>query len=170
MGQITAPTPLTQEHDLSFFSCEEHALDIWLKRKALKNQYSGGSRTFVVCNDDKQVIAYYSLATGAIEHKDATGKVRRNMPDPIPVMLLGRLAVDSRYKALGIGSGLLKDAILRTISVSEQAGIRAILVHALSEQARLFYKHHGFYESGTNDMTLLITLDDAKKAIIVDRA
>ena len=166
MGKITEPILLTQEHELSCFSCEELTLDNWLKRKALKNQYLGASRTFVVCDNNKQVIAYYSLATGSIDHKDTTGKVRRNMPDPIPVMLLGRLAVDTQYKGRGFGSGLLKDAILRTISVAEQVGIRAILVHVLSEKAKLFYKYHGFYESTTNDMTLLITLDDARKAIV----
>ena len=166
MGKITEPGPLTSEHKLSSFSCEESTLDNWLKRKALKNQYSGASRTFVVCDNKKHVIAYYSLATGSIDQKDSTGKVRRNMPNPIPVMLLGRLAVDNNYKGQGLGSGLLKDAILRTISVAEQVGIRAILVHSLSEKSKLFYKYHGFYESTTNDMTLLITLDDARKAII----
>jgi len=165
LGKITEPEPLSQEHELSCFNCEESALDNWLKNKALKNQYSGASRTFVVCQNNRQVIAYYSLATGSIDHKESAGKVRRNMPDPIPVMLLGRLAVDVRYKGQGLGSGLLRDAILRTLSVAKQAGIRAILVHALSEQARLFYKYHGFYESTTNSMTLLITLDDARKSI-----
>ena len=166
MGNITEPRPLTSEHELSYFSCEELALDNWLKRKALKNQYLGASRTFVVCDNNKRVVAYYSLATGSIDHKDTTGKVRINMPDPIPIMLLGRLAVDNQYKGIGLGSGLLRDAILRTISIAEQVGIRAILVHALSEKAKLFYKYHGFYESTTNGMTLLITLDDARKAIV----
>ena len=87
------------------------------------------------------------------------------MPESIPIMLLGRLAVDNRYKGQGLGSGLLRDAVLRTLAVAEQVGIRAILVHALSEKARLFYKYHGFYEAATNHMTLLITLDDARKAI-----
>lgn len=169
MGKITEPEPLSSEHKLLHCSCEELVLDRWLKRKALKNQYSGASRTFVVGDDNKQVIAYYSLATGSIDHTDTTGKVRRNMPDPIPVMLLGRLAVDNQYKAQGLGAGLLRDAILRTLSVAEQVGIRAILVHALSEQAKLFYKYHGFYESTTNNMTLLITLDEARRAIYGER-
>ena len=96
MGKITEPKPLGLEHELSFFCCEELVLDNWLKNKALKNQYSGASRTFVVCDNNTQVIAFYSLATGSIVHKDTTGKVRRNIPNPIPIMLLGRLAVDNR--------------------------------------------------------------------------
>lgn len=165
MGKITDPEPLGPEHEISSFCCEESALDNWLKNKALKNQYLGASRTFVVCENNTQVIAYYSLATGSIDHKDTTGKVRRNMPNPIPIMLLGRLAVDNRYKGQGLGSGLLRDAVLRTLSVAKQVGIRAILVHALSEKAGLFYKYHGFYETPANNMTLLITLDDARKAM-----
>lgn len=165
MGKITEPHPLEPEHQLSQFFCEEAVLDNWLKKRALKNQCLGASRIFVICNEEQQVIAYYSLATGAIESKETPGKVRRNMPNPIPVMLLGRLAVDHRYKSQGLGTGLLKDAILRTLAVAQHAGIKALLVHALSEQAKLFYKYHGFYESTNNSMTLLITLDDAMKSV-----
>ncbi|RKZ96714.1 MAG: GNAT family N-acetyltransferase [Gammaproteobacteria bacterium] len=165
MGKITEPQPLEPEHRLSQFTCEEEVLDNWLKKRALKKQYLGASRTFVVCNEEQQVIACYSLATGAIENKETPGKVRRNMPNSIPVMLLGRLAVDYRYKGRGLGTGLLRDAILRTLTVAQQAGIKALLVHALSEQAKLFYKYHGFYESTNNSMTLLITLDDAMKSV-----
>jgi len=103
-----------------------------------KKKDTGASRTFVVCQDDK-VVGYYVLATGSVMHKDAPGKIKRNMPEPVPVMVLGRLAVDKGAQSMGIGRGLLKDAILRTITVAKQAGIKAILVHALSDEARKFY-------------------------------
>ena len=135
-------------------------LDEWLKRRALKNEVSGASRTFVICQD-KQVVGYYTLATGSIEHRNTPGKIRRNMPNPIPVMVLGRLAVDQRWQKAGLGRGLLKDALLRTLSVSKQAGIRALLVHTLSEETKHFYIHNGFIESPLDPMTLMITLQDA---------
>jgi len=117
----------------------------------------------VVC--DNAVVGYYSLAVGAIAREDTSGKIRRNMPDPIPVMVLGRLAVDANWQGQQIGIGMLKDAIQRTIIVADQAGIRALLVHALSDKARTFYSHWGFHESPTNDMTLMITLDEARQGL-----
>ena len=161
---ISAPTPLTEEHETASFDCGDPLLNEWLHRTALKNERSGASRTFVVC-EGMQVVGFYALANGAIQHADATGKVRRNMPDPIPVMVLGRLAVSEAYQSNGIGKGLLKDAILRVIIVAKQAGIRAFLVHAISEDAKQFYLRWGFTESPTNDMTLMLTLKDAEAHI-----
>ncbi len=106
-------------------------------------------------------MGYYALATGAVEHEGTPGRVRRNMPDPIPVIILGRLAVDQAYQKQRLGKGMLKDAILRVIGVAEQVGIRAILVHAISDEAKQFYLRHGFHESPTNHMTLMITLEEA---------
>ncbi len=160
MGKITAPEPITTSHLTESFACGIPVLDEWIKRRALKNKISGASRTFVVCQDG-QIIGYYALATGNIEHRGAPGKIRRNMPDPIPVMVLGRLAVDQKWQRTGVGCGLLKDAILRTLSVSQQAGIRALLVHALSEDAKQFYARNGFLESPLDPMTLMIALQDA---------
>jgi predicted N-acetyltransferase YhbS len=157
---INAPTPLKDGHDTTSFDCGDPILDDWLKHTALKNESKGSSRTFVVCENDT-VVGYYALATGSVERNDATGNVRRNMPEPIPVMVLGRLAVDKKYQSQGIGRGMLKDAILRVIGVAKQAGIRAILVHAISDEAKLFYMRQGFRESPTNDMTLMITLEEA---------
>ena len=160
MGEITAPEPITTSHLIESFTCNIPVLDEWLKRRALKNEVSGASRTFVVSHDG-QVIGYYTLATGSIEHRDAPKKIRRNMPDPIPVMVLGRLAVDQQWQHAGLGRGLLKDAVLRSLSVSQHAGVKALLVHALSEDAKTFYVRSGFLESPLDPMTLVIPLRDA---------
>jgi GNAT superfamily N-acetyltransferase len=111
------------------------------------------------------VIGYYALATGSVEHRDAPKKLRRNMPDPIPVMVLGRLAVDQQWQQAGLGRSLLKDAVLRTLSVSQQVGVKALLVHALSEDARTFYAHNGFLESPLDPMTLVISLRAAANSL-----
>lgn len=157
MHTIRMPELLTEKHDISFFDCGVASLNDWLKHKALKNIFANASKAFVVCSEN-QVIGYYCLAAGAIEHKLVPTNVKRNMPDPIPVMILGRLAVDIRWRGLGIGSGLLKDAILRTLSVLKMCGMRALLVHALSDDAKKFYQKKGFVESPLNPMTLMLPL------------
>ena len=161
MVDVSAPEPLSAAHNCEVFDCGEPVLNDWLKRRALKNEGIGASRTFVVCQDDDNVVGYYVLATGSVMHKDAPSKIKRNMPEPVPVMVLGRLAVDKKAQSMGIGRGLLKDAILRTITVAKQAGIKALLVHALSEEARKFYLQCGFIESPLDSMLLMITLKDA---------
>ena len=130
--EIGAPEHLTPQHDLEAFDSGVAALDDWLKRHALANEQAGGSRTYVVCARGR-VIGYYALATGGVAQAVATGRVRRNMPDPVPVIVLGRLAVDRAYQGRGLGVGLLRDAILRSLQAAELGGIRAILVHAISE-------------------------------------
>ena len=160
MGEITAPVPITAAHDIAPFSCGAATLDHWLQRHALKNEISGASRTFVIC-EEQRVIGYYTLAVGSIEHQDAPGRIRRNMSNPIPIMVLGRLAIDQQWQRSGLGRGLLKDALLRTLTVSEQAGTRALLVHALSEDAKNFYAQNGFIASPLDAMTLMISLKDA---------
>lgn len=155
---MQAPQPLVQIHDHSTFDCGEPALNEWLKRRALANQLSGASRTFVVVNKHNQVLAYYALAAGAIANSEAAGSVRRNMPDPIPVMVLGRLAVDLSSQGKQLGSALLKDALMRTISVSKNVGIRALLVHAINDAAQQFYCQRGFQPSPINPYTLMLKL------------
>lgn len=165
MGKINPPASIDVKHDLSNFDCSNDTLNNWLQKHALKNEVSGASRTFVVTNHSKKIVGFYCLSVGAIEHESSPSKVRRNMPDPIPIMILGRLAVDLHYQNQSLGKSLLKDAILRTIKVSKQTGIRALLVHALSEKAKQFYIQNGFYESPTNNMTLMITIKDVLKAL-----
>lgn len=155
---MQSPQPLAQIHDLSIFDCGEPVLNEWLKRRAFANQVSGASRTFVVSGERNQVLAYYSLAAGAIALGEAIGSVRRNMPDPIPVMVLGRLAVDRSCQGQQLGSALLKDALLRTVSVAENVGIRALLVHAINDAAKQFYVQRGFQQSPINPYTLMLKL------------
>jgi len=163
-ADLSAPEKLLAEHDLANFDSGEPALDDWLRRRALANEERGSSRTYVVCVG-KRVVGYYSLAVGAAAHVDAPGRVKRNMPDPVPVMVLGRLAVDKDFQGRGIGSGLLRDAVLRTMQAAEIAGIRAILVHALSDAAKHFYQRHGFIASPIDPMTVMITVAEAVKTL-----
>ncbi|MGA8540325.1 MAG: GNAT family N-acetyltransferase [Terriglobales bacterium] len=162
---LTAPEKLRADHDLSLFECGGPALDDWVRRRALQNQESGASRTYVVCAGQR-MIAYYALAVGAVAHAEVTGRVRRNMPDPIPVVIIGRLAVHKGFQGRKIGPGLLRDAVLRTLQAAEIAGIRAILVHAISERARQFYEEWGFTPSPMDPMTLMITVAEAAKAFV----
>ena len=162
MAELSAPTPLLATHVTDEFDCGEPALNDWLRKRAIKNENSGASRTFVVCQDN-HVMGYYVLATGSVMHKQAPSKLRRNMPNPVPVMILGRLAVSKNMQSAGLGRGLLRDAILRTLGVSKQAGIKALLVHALSDAAHKFYIQCGFIESPLDPMILMITLKDAKQ-------
>lgn len=159
---LSAPQPLAAVHLLGGFECGEPALDEWLKRRALNNQHSGASRTFVVVDDEQRVRGFYALAAGAVAHTTATSSVRRNMPDPIPVMVLGRLAVDRRAQGIQLGAALLQDAVHRAIAVSQNTGVRALLVHALHEQAKTFYEHYGFQVSPMHPMTLMLRLNSAK--------
>ncbi len=159
--QISVPHPLSERDDCGAFDCGEPSLNDWLRRKALANQISGASRTFVITGvgtSANHVLGYYALAAGAVSHTESTSAIRRNMPDPIPVMVLGRLAIDRSCHGQGLGSALLKDAILRTLNVAENVGIRALLVHALHDKAREFYLQHGFSESPISATTLLLRL------------
>jgi GNAT superfamily N-acetyltransferase len=160
--QLCPPEPLAASHRLDDFACGEAALDDWLKRRALSNQASGASRTFVVADEGGHVYGYYALAAGAVSHQRATSGVRRNMPDPVPVMVLARLAVDRRAQGLHLGAALLQDAVNRAVAVSQNAGVRALLVHALDEKARQFYEHYGFQPSPTHPMTLMLRLSSVR--------
>ena len=162
--QINRPEKLRSDHDVSQFQCGELTLDDWLRRRALQNQESGASRTYVVCVGNR-VVGYYALAVGAVVHATAPGRVRRNMPDPVPVMVIGRLAIDLTSQGQGLGVALLRDAILRTVQAADIAGIRAILVHAISEHAKRFYEKCGFIVSPVEPMTLMITVAEAQKAL-----
>lgn len=154
-----APERLTAGHDLEGFRSREPELDDRLRRHALRNE-GPGSRTYVVCAG-RRVVGFYALANGAVQREVAARKLRRNAPNPVPVMVLGRLAVARECEGRGIGSGLLKDAIRRTLQAAEIAGVAAILVHAISDEAKGFYERRGFTESELEPMTLMISLRDA---------
>ena len=156
--QLGAPQPLSAAHHLDDFACGEAVLDEWLKRRAMANQLSGASRSFVVPDQEQRIYGYYAMAAGAVAHQMATSSVRRNMPDPVPVMVLARLAVDRRAQGIKLGASLLQDAVKRAVIVSQNAGVRALLVHALHDQAREFYEHYGFQVSPAHPMTLMLRL------------
>ena len=160
--RLRPPEPLTASHRLDDFECGEAVLDDWLKRRALANQSSGASRTFVVTDPDGRVRGCYAMAAGAVSQQLATSGVRRNMPDPVPVMVLARLAVDRRVQRLHLGASLLQDAVNRAVAVSHNAGVRALLVHALHERAKQFYEHYGFQPSPAHPMTLMLRLSGVK--------
>ena len=155
---LCAPEPLTQHHKLDIFSCGEPVLDDWLKRRAFANQVSGATRTFVVSDAEQTVRGYYAMAAGAVAHQAATLAIRHNMPDPIPVMVLARLAVDTRAQGIKLGAALLQDAVNRAVAVSQNTGVRALLVHVLNDRARQFYEHYGFQSSPAHPMTLMLRL------------
>ncbi len=155
---LAAPAPLTAAHLRADFDCGEPSLDEWLKRRAMTNHLSGASRTFVVTDDGLHVRGYYALAAGAVSHEMATPRVRRNMPQPVPVMVLARLAVDRPFHSRQVGGALLQDAVQRVLMVAEQAGVRALLVHALHQRAKAFYEHYGCEASPTHLMMLLLRL------------
>lgn len=161
---ISAPESLSESHDLTGFRCGVPTLDDWLRQRALKNQMTGASRTFVAC-EGPRALAYYALASGAVTATMATGRLRRNMPDPIPVVVLGRLAIDIGAQRQGLGRALTRDAGLRVLHAANLIGIRGLLVHALSEDAKAFYQRVGFEPSPLAPMTLMITLPDLGAAL-----
>ncbi len=154
---LSAPVLLTDAHDLQSFDSGQTSLDDWLRRRARANQLSGASRTYVVC-DAMTVVGFYCLSSGALAAVDAPGAIRRNMPDPLPMIVLGRLAIDRTWQGKGLGSALLRDAFERASQAADILGIRGTLVHALSEEAAAFYRYYGFTSSPTNPMTLTISL------------
>jgi GNAT superfamily N-acetyltransferase len=161
---LSPPARLDETHEVDAFDCGNDSLNGWLRKRALKNERDGASRTYVVCIQQR-VIAYYCLAVGSVAKTEAVGRVRRNMPEPIPVMKLGRLAVDRTWQGKRLGTALLADAIKRTLTAAEVAGIRAIVVDAISEEVKRFYKQHGFMESPVAPLTMMITLQDARAAL-----
>jgi len=161
---LSAPTPLADHHELSAFHSGEPQLDEWLKRRARANQASGASRCFVVC-EGARVIAYYALASGSVRLPEAPGRFRRNMPDPIPVAVLGRLAIDQASQGRGLGRALMRDAGLRLLHAAEIIGIRGLLVHAISDDAKRFYLALGFTPSPIDPMTLMVGLKDLSEAM-----
>lgn len=143
------------------FDSGELTLNEYLRGRALANHAEGASRCFVTCREGR-VVGYYALAAGAVERAGTTGRVRRNMPEPVPVILLSRLAVDGKEQGKGLGSQLLRDAITRAVAAAEIIGLRALLVHALHKQARAFYAHFDFEPSPTDPMHLLLLIKDAR--------
>lgn len=160
----SAPEPLAAQHRVEDFDSGVASLDIWLKRRALANQQSGASRTFVT-SQDGAVVGYYALAAGAIAIETAQGRFRRNMPDPIPVVVLARLAVHRTHQGQGLGRALFQDAARRVLYATEAIGIRGLIVHALSDEAKAFYLRLGLDPSPLEPMTLMVTIADLRASL-----
>lgn len=156
-GKLSPPSAINSAHDLSQFHCGIEALDDWLRFRAIKNE-GRSSRTYVVAQG-RQVIGYYSLSTGAEKRESTPSKVSRNTPDPVPLIMLGRLAVDENHKGKGIGAGLLKDALRRSLQVSNTIGARAVIVHAIDQNAMAFYLKYGFIEFPYGSQTMFLPMD-----------
>lgn len=167
---LRPPEPLTASHALSGFDCGEPALDDWLQRRAPQNQVSGASRTFVSATAEGQVVASYALAPSAIAPTIAPGRFRRNMPDPTPVVVLARLAIAKPYQGRGLARALFQDAGTRVVHAADAIGIRGLLVHAVSAEAKAFYLALGLELSPLEPMTLMTTLADLRSAYGAPRA
>lgn len=155
---------LTAAHVIADFDSGVSSLDDWLTRRAMRNQTSGASRTCVTCTDGK-VVGYYALASSAVIPAAAPGRFHRNMPDPIPVVVLARLAVDQNEVGRGLGRALFQDAAKRVVHAAEAVGIRGLIVHALSEDAKAFYIALGLEESPLDPMMLMTTVNDLRAVL-----
>jgi GNAT superfamily N-acetyltransferase len=149
---------LADGHVVAGFTCGKPALDTWIVERARTNQESGTSRTWVVTDESRIVVGYYASATGSLIRHGATPRAKRNQPEEIPAILLGRLAVDEKHRNAGLGSALLKHFILKSLEVAEIVGVRLLLVHAMDEEARNFYLHFDFESSPVDDLTLMLLL------------
>jgi len=164
LAPLGAPEPLSGHHACDAFDSGEPTLDAWLKRKALANQASGASRTYVLCRGN-EVVGYYALAAGSVDQAVVPGRVRRNMPDPVPVIVLARLAVSVGEQGKGLGRGLMRDAMLRARTAASEIGIAAVIVHALNERAKAFYLRCGFVDSPIEPLLLAARLKDIESAL-----
>jgi GNAT superfamily N-acetyltransferase len=160
----SAPEPLASHHLTLAFDSGEPSLDDWLRRRAMQNQASGASRTYVSCAGHT-VAGYYALASSAVAAAATPGRFRRNMPDPVPVVVLGRLAVAKSHQGQGLGRALFQDAARRVVHAATAIGIRGLLVHALSDDAKAFYLRLGLEESPLEPMTLMVTIADLRAAM-----
>jgi GNAT superfamily N-acetyltransferase len=163
-GTLQAPVPLADHHHVEDFASGAPTLDAWIRRKARANQTSGASRTYVLCRGDR-VVGFYALAAGSVSHDLSPRKLRQNMPDPVPVIVLGRLAVDVSEQGNGLGRALLRDAVLRVAAAAREVGVAAMLVHALNDRAKAFYVGAGFEPSPVDPMVLILRIKDINALI-----
>lgn len=164
----TAPAPISRDHDLDGFDCGKAPLNDWLRLRALDNE-GRASRTYVVLarggDEGSHVVGYYALATGAVAVRELRGKYRHDLPDPVPVMVLGRLAVDHRHRGTGIGPSLLREAMQRTLEISQSAGVRMLMVHAIDDEAVAFYERYGFHVFPTGSRTMFLPVETIASAL-----
>ncbi len=167
MSRFGDPEPLGQDHVVEGFDCGRASLNVWLARYARQAVAAGSARTYVVVDEQQErVVGYHALTAGQIEREGASARVIKGMPQyPVPVVLLARLAVDLSVAGRGLGAWLLRDAMLRTLAASETIGVRAMLVHAIDENARGFYLGHGFEPSPSDPLHLMILIKDVRMAV-----
>jgi GNAT superfamily N-acetyltransferase len=165
-GPLSAPAPLTGEHDLGQFDCGKPALDDWLKSRALESE-GRTARTYAVCEPRRVVVGYYCIATGSVERRALPSAMKRakGLPNQVPVAIVGRLARDRRYAGKGLGRDLLQDALSRILAASRIIGIRAVLVHALDEEAAKFWQAHEFMECPIGSGTFYLAVETIADAI-----
>ncbi len=158
---LRGPELLGPDHVLVGFDCGTRTLNEWLTRRALPNQRSGASRTWVVTDEDcGRVVGYYASATASIMRSAVTTRAARNQPEDVPAVLLARLAVDRDFTGRGLGSALLKHFVVKALEVADVVGARLLLVHAQDDEARRFYLHHDFEPSPIDDLTLMRVIAD----------
>jgi GNAT superfamily N-acetyltransferase len=157
-----APRPIEADDSIKDFDCGKPPLNDFLKQRAAKNE-GKASRTYVVCStageDAGSVIAYYTLAAGAVAHDGAPAWAKRNMPNPVPVIVLGRLAVDAKHHGNGLGKALMREAIQRTLEASRTIGARALIIHAVDDEAVSFYAPFGFQRFPTDSRTMFLPVE-----------
>jgi ribosomal protein S18 acetylase RimI-like enzyme len=166
LSSFSRPQPVTHQHNVSTFSCGKQTLDNWLNLRAIKNETDGNSRTFISIERETGIVAgYYCLSSHSITREEMPGSIRRNAPDPIPVILIGRLAVDSRFMGRGLGYSLLRDALTKALEAANLVGSRALVVDALDDEAVSFYQKFGFKLMPGSTRALYITMDEARATI-----
>jgi GNAT superfamily N-acetyltransferase len=161
---FSQPRPIGEHDDYATFDSGEPTLDDYLRSRALANHVEGASRCFVTCRDGR-VVGFYALASASVERSSAPGRVRRNMPNPVPAILLSRLAIDRKEQGKGLGRHMLRDAITRCVQAADLVGVRVLLVHALHEEAKAFYRHFEFEPSPTDPLHLLLLIKDARDLV-----
>lgn len=167
MARFSDPAGLESRHVLAGFDCGVESLNTWLVNHARAAGGAGSARTFVTTDEqqDGRVVGYHALTVASVEHEDATPRVAKGMPrHPIPSVLLARLAVDVSVRGRGLGAWLLRDAMSRAVAVAEELGIRALLVHALGDDAASFYQRHGFEPSPTDSHNLQLMIKDIRRS------
>ena len=160
---ISAPVALDPSHDTSSFDCGEPSLNAWLRTRAEPNQRAGASRTYVAC-EGNVIVGYHAIAAGSVSVLEAPGRIRRNMPNPIPALILGRLAVSKPVQGLGLGRDLLNDALYRALRAAEVVGIRCVIAHAIDERATEFYARNGFQSSPISALTMMLPIEDLRRS------
>lgn len=166
MSEFKRPRAIQEADDGSSFTCDEPSLENWLRERAVRNEANGSSRTFVSIESESNVIAgYYCTSASALVHEEAPGVLRRNSPNPIPVILIGRLAVDNRFQGNGLGASLLQDAMVKGIQAAQLIGSRAFVVHAISERAASFYAKWGFQHIPHSEKAMYVLLPDAEETV-----